>query len=170
MRATQLIFALSMFTAAGMALAGVPATLADAQHQAVSHQDNDTKHNRRHDFGLKRALARLDLTDSQQQQINQLIQQHHSERGNNADGGIADSKAEYRASHQQLKALMAADQFDEVAARQLLAQRQQAKLEQQLTGMKLRHNIMQLLTEEQRQQLQQMKLQRRHKQQGRQSS
>ncbi|MDX5407436.1 MAG: Spy/CpxP family protein refolding chaperone [Chromatiaceae bacterium] len=170
MRATQLIFALSMFSATGMVLAGVPAKQADAQHQAVSHQTKDTKHNRQHGFGLKRALARLELTDSQQQQINQLIQQHRNERASKADGSKADSKAEYRASHQQLKALMAADQFDEVAARQLLAQRQQAKLERQLAGMKLRHDIMQLLTEEQRQQLQLMPLQRRHNQQSRQSS
>lgn len=168
MRATQLIFALSMFTAAGVAVAGVPAKQADTQHQAVGHHAKDARHNRQHGFGLKRALARLDLTDSQQQQINQLIQQHRNERASKADGGKADSKAEIRASQQQLKALMAAAQFDEVAARQLLEQRQQAKLERQLAGMKLRHDIMQLLTEEQRQQLQQMQLQRRHKQQGRQ--
>lgn len=166
MKTTQLIFALSMFTAAGLAAA--PAQQQYEECQAVSHQAKDAKHSRQHGFGLQRALARLDLTDSQQQQINQLMQQHRNERASKADGGKADSKAEYRASHQQLKALMAAAQFDEVAARQLLEQRQQAGLERQLAGMKLRHDIMQLLTQEQRQQLQQMQLKRRHKQQGRQ--
>ena len=168
MKATQLIFVLSMFTAAGVTAA--PAQQQHEECQAVSHQAKDARHSRQHGFGMKRALARLDLTDSQQQQINQLMQQHRNARASKADAGKADSKAEYRASHQQLKALMAADQFDEVAARQLFEQRQQAKLERKLAGMKLRHDIMQLLTEEQRQQLQQMQLQRRHNQQSRQSS
>lgn len=117
------------------------------QHKAMQHKP------------MHRALADLDLTDSQQMQIKQLMQQHRKQY-----------KAQQRDSstRQQMHSLLAADSFDEVAARQLLEQQQQHRLEQRLAGLRLQHDIMQLLTVEQRQQLNekrqswQLKRQSRH--------
>ncbi|MBZ9611229.1 Spy/CpxP family protein refolding chaperone [Rheinheimera maricola] len=153
MKATTLIFALSMITTTG--LSGM----------AVAHQQNDDgKHHQRsmqHAKPLQRALSSLDLTDSQQTQIKQLMQQHRAQQKAKPGDNI---------TRQQLQGLVTADSFDEVAARQLLELQQQQKVERQLAGLKLKHDILQLLTAEQRQQLTEKQKKWQQKRQQRQTS
>lgn len=91
----------------------------------------------------------LDLTDQQRQQIRELMQAHRA--------------AKPKAQHEAMQALLDAPQFDEQAARDILAQRAAQREQRQLAGLKLQHEIRQLLTSEQREQLQQLQQQRHSK-------
>lgn len=91
----------------------------------------------------------LDLTDQQRQQIRELMQAHRA--------------AKPTAQRDAMQALLDAPQFDEQAARDLLAQRTAQREQRQLAGLKLQHQIRQLLTSEQREQLQQLQQQRHSK-------
>ena len=52
-----------------------------------------------------------------------------------------------------MRDLLAADTFDEVTARQLIEKQQQQAVDKRLAAMKLQHQVLQVLTDEQRQQL-----------------
>lgn len=91
----------------------------------------------------------LDLTDQQRQQIRELMQAHRA--------------AKPIAQREAMQALLDAPQFDEQAARDILAQRAAQREQRQLAGLKLQHEIRQLLTSEQREQLQQLQQQRHSK-------
>lgn len=91
----------------------------------------------------------LDLTDQQRQQIRELMQAHRA--------------AKPTAQGEAMQALLDAPQFDEQAARDILAQRAAQREQRQLAGLKLQHEIRQLLTSEQREQLQQLQQQRHSK-------
>ena len=135
MKVAKLIFALGLLTASS--LSGV----------AVAHEHKVAGH--KHDLHMqhapmKRMLAGLVLTDSQLQQIKQLMQQHRSEQK---------MARPDKAERQQMRDLMAADTFDEVTARLLIEKRQQQAVDNRLAAMKLQHQVLQLLTDEQRQQL-----------------
>jgi len=95
------------------------------------------------------AWQQLDLTDQQRQQIRELMQAHRA--------------AKPTAQHEAMQALLDAPQFDEQAARDILAQRAAQREQRQLAGLKLQHEIRQLLTSEQREQLQQLQQQRHSK-------
>ena len=111
----------------------------------------------RHDSKYRRhaaeghAFRHLALTDEQKQQLQALRQAQRAQHGD---------RAEQRAQRQQLQQLVQADSFDATAARLLLEQRQQQQLERQLAMLEFRHQFWQLLTAEQREQLQQRSEQR----------
>lgn len=138
MKVTKIILLLSMIATTG--LSGM--ALAHQHNADGKHQQHHMAHTQLH--AMQRMLGSLDLTDSQQAQIKQLTQQHRAQQ-----------KALPRDSalRQQLQQLIAADNFDEVAAVSLLEQQQQKELERRLAGLKLQYEIHQLLTPQQRQQL-----------------
>jgi len=92
-------------------------------------------------FGPMMQLKGLDLTDSQKEQIKTLVQQQRPEKP---------AKEQMLALHQQLKTLVQAEQYDEAAVRALLESQQKQRLEAELVRTKLRHDIYQLLTSEQK--------------------
>lgn len=154
MKVTKIILLLSMIATtglSGMALAH--------QHNADGKHQQHAPHTQLH--AMQRMLGSLDLTDSQQAQIKQLTQQYRAQQ-----------KALPRDSavRLQLQQLIAADNFDEVAAVSLLEQQQQKELERRLAGLKLQHEIHQLLTPQQRQQLADKQQKRQQKRQQRHSS
>lgn len=110
--------------------------------------------------GLPRDLSELSLTDAQKDQIKQIMAQGQVDRPAAPDES---QRAAFRSEIQQRRAaeqqLILAPTFDETAARQLVAQRakkmdqrQQQRSEMELQHLKQRHDIMQVLTPEQRQQ------------------
>ncbi|WP_445767347.1 Spy/CpxP family protein refolding chaperone [Rheinheimera sp.] len=155
MKVTKFVLVLSMIAATG--LSGV--ALAHQHNDDAKRQQRNSPHTQLH--AMQRMLGALDLTDSQQAQIKQLMQQHRAQQ-----------KALPRdnALRQQLQQLVAADSFDEASARRLLQQQQQQQVEQRLTGLKLKHDILQLLSEEQRQQLAEKQQKWQQKRQQRHSS
>lgn len=135
MKLAKLIFALGVITASSLSV-----SVLAHEHKAGRHDGGHHEHHQ----PMKRMLAGLDLTDSQREQIKQLMkQQREANKGKRRD----------TAAHQQMQTLLMAEQFDENAARQLLEQQQQQAVEKRLTMLKLQHQVLQILTDEQRQQL-----------------
>ena len=99
-------------------------------------------------------LKGLELTSAQRQQVEDLVQQHRS--------GIGSAK-ENKTAMDKMQALITAEHFDEAAVRSLLQQHQQLRLERQLSMLKLQHDIRQLLTDEQREELDKKRERRREK-------
>ena len=135
MKVSKLIFALGLLTASS--LSGVAV--------AHEHKGERYEHGRHMQHApMKRMLAGLELTDSQREQIKQLMQQHRTEHKMTRPD---------KADRQQLRDLLAADTFDETAARLLLEKQEQQAVDKRLAAMKLQHQVLQVLTDEQRQQL-----------------
>ncbi|MDP2714913.1 Spy/CpxP family protein refolding chaperone [Rheinheimera sp.] len=152
MKVSKLIFALGLLTAASL-----PGIAVAHEHKAAGYE-----HGRHMQHApMKRMLAGLELTDSQREQIKQLMQQHRSEQKATRAGNT---------ERQQMRDLLAADTFDEVAARQLIAKQQQQAADKRLAAMKLQHQVLQLLTDEQRQQLNEKRQKWQQKKQQRSNS
>lgn len=135
MKLAKLIFAMSIITVSSLS-----GSVMAHEHKASRH---DRGHHEHHQ-PMKRMLAGLDLTDSQREQIKLLMkQQREAIKSEKRDSAV----------HLQMQALLMAEQFDEVAAKQLLEQQQQQAVEKRLMMLKLQHQVLQILTEEQRQQL-----------------
>lgn len=101
-------------------------------------------------YGGAPRLHGIELTEQQQQELRALRQTHRHQFKGQDD-------RQHRAEHRQaMQRLMQADYFDENQARIVLEQQQQSRLEHQLAELQWRHAVYQLLTEEQRQQWQQM--------------
>ncbi|WP_049721405.1 Spy/CpxP family protein refolding chaperone [Gilvimarinus polysaccharolyticus] len=99
----------------------------------------------------ERVIERLALTDDQQDRIGELIAVHRSQHQQGERKTVAKQERE------AMDALMAEPEFDEAAARALLS----AGTERRLEGIKLQHELAQVLTSEQREQLEKMR--KRHK-------
>lgn len=97
------------------------------------------------DFLLReRVIERLELSDEQVSQIRELKENFQAEFPRDENSREAHREA--------MKALMEAETFDEAAAQALLDE----QTERKLAAMRLRYDINQILTEEQRETLQKM--------------
>jgi len=150
---------LSRLIIAAAVIAGSSITGAALAHEHQPQQHGDKAHAQH--APLKRMLAGLDLSDRQREQIKQLAQQHRTEQ----QAMRRDNDARV-----QLHNLLLADQFDEVTARSLLQQHQHQQIERQIEALKLQHQVRQLLTPEQRLQLDEKREQWQKKRQQRPSS
>ncbi|WP_169307139.1 Spy/CpxP family protein refolding chaperone [Ferrimonas sediminicola] len=102
---------------------------------------------------LTRMLRHLDLSDAQKQQVKAILARAEAER----PGRDPEAKRAQMERHHQL---MKAAEFDEQAAREMIAAGQARMAEMRLKQMRVKHEIMQLLTAEQKQQLQERRANR----------
>lgn len=109
-------------------------------------------------FPFQKMLAGVELTSAQQQQLRQLLQEHKASKSD-LERGATDRGA--------LRQLVQAEYFDEQAVTELLQLQQPQRLTQRVAQLKLRHQVYQLLTPEQRQQLADKHQQRKQKLQQR---
>ena len=137
MKLSQLMLTAMLMTAATSTFV---AAAEDTHHSMKGHAAE--KAAQRREGTLRHLLAGIELTETQKQQIKALSAQHR-----------AAAQAAGTASRNQLQQLMAADNFDELSAKQLLQQRQEQKQQRRLQRLKLQHQIMQLLTAEQQDQV-----------------
>ncbi len=106
--------------------------------------------------GVKRLyhnMLELNLSDSQRTELKSLMQQAKA----NAQAQRAENKpteAERQAQKAEVQSLMDAPQFDEAQARALIASKQAKQTNQALASMKLRYDMMQVLSSDQRATLQ----------------
>ncbi|WP_339897597.1 Spy/CpxP family protein refolding chaperone [uncultured Gilvimarinus sp.] len=101
----------------------------------------------------ERIAERLELTDEQQLQISERIELYRSEYPK------GEGREAFAGHREAMKALMEQETFDETAARALLSE----GTERRLVQMKLRHDLAQILTDEQRESLEQMQRRRGEK-------
>ncbi|CCQ09945.1 envelope stress induced periplasmic protein [Pseudoalteromonas luteoviolacea B = ATCC 29581] len=133
---------LAGFVGLGLALSsGVTAKGHDGGHEA---------------FILKHRIAqKLGLTESQKSEIQQILEQGREL--------IATLGGDRQAHLEQLKALLNDATFDETKARAILQGQQPEQLEIQIEQLRTRHQVLQVLTDEQRVLLESLKEDKRDK-------
>ncbi|WP_020208421.1 Spy/CpxP family protein refolding chaperone [Gilvimarinus chinensis] len=104
------------------------------------------KHGPEYTFLLHERMAeKIALTDEQRSQIQVLVENHQAV--------FPQDKETRKSQREAMQAIVDADDFDEAAARSLLEQ----GVEQKVAELKLRHDIGQVLSDEQKALLEQMK-------------
>jgi len=103
----------------------------DGKHRGDKHRGG--KHHG------KMMFKKLDLSDAQKEQMRAIMTAHKEAN--------KESKAAYKAD---MKALMDAPVFDEEQAQTLIAEREAQRADQQLSMLKMKHEMYQVLTEEQK--------------------
>tara|TARA_Y100001951_G_C11105571_1_gene164516 strand:- start:42 stop:515 length:474 start_codon:yes stop_codon:yes gene_type:complete len=144
MKATTLIV-----IATSLLLATSPVT---AWHHSKPEQADKSYKSARTGFSYQKMLASIELTPEQQQQLKQLMKEHRTDKP---------KRQRENSERDEMRQLLQADYFDEVAVTALLQQHQQQRLATRVAQLKLRHQIQQLLTPEQRQQLAEKQQQRK---------
>ncbi|MBY5994123.1 Spy/CpxP family protein refolding chaperone [Ferrimonas balearica] len=110
------------------------------------HHAKHGEHRGHHGGEVRKMLRGLDLTDEQKAQVKALIKQAHESKGEKPQRDLTQVEAQMAAR----QALMTSPTFDEAAARALIAERQAKQTERELARLKLQHEIIQLLTDEQK--------------------
>ncbi|MDX1676668.1 Spy/CpxP family protein refolding chaperone [Arsukibacterium sp.] len=127
-----------------LATAGLLLATANAGHHSKAEQADQPYKMQQGRSSYQKMLAGLELNRSQQQQLRQLLKAHKVSKPERAD------REQMRGT---LRQLIQADYFDEAAVTGVLQKQQQQQMEYRLARLKLRHQVYQLLTPEQRQQL-----------------
>jgi protein CpxP len=117
----------------------------DAGHERAAHHGGSPQM-----FGMK-MFKGLDLTDAQKTKLETMLAEHRAGLTAKAVPAVL------QADQQQLQTLLQADQFDEAAARLVLEKQQSQRLEHDLERLKLQHQLLSVLTAEQK-----IKLNERH--------
>lgn len=102
-----------------------------------------------------RAVAKLDLSASQQAQIKAIADQQK--------GALTPFKEQAKEARKATKAIMQNDEFDEIAFRQALAKAQTTRTEMMVIKAKNKHQVMQILTQEQQEQVKHILKKRQNK-------
>jgi len=111
--------------------------------------DGGPRHGGSHQmFGMK-MFKGLDLTDAQKAQLETMLAEHR------ASAPAKALPAALQAEQQQLQTLLQAEQFDEAAVRLLLEKQQGNRLEHEIERLKFQHQLMSVLTAEQKTKLNQ---------------
>lgn len=105
--------------------------------------------------GGKKMFRALDLTSEQKTQMKELRESHREQRQANDD--VREAR---KASHQQMQQLLLAENFDEAAIRQLAQQMSEQQLDRRVAMLKNRHEMLNILTPEQKTKLQQLQSER----------
>lgn len=106
--------------------------------------------------GGRKLIHEMDLSDDQKQQLNTMRQTKREAMR----AGFAEQRAVMQTHHQQMQALVLADSFDEAAARALAQTMVEQQVERRVAMMKHRHEMLSVLTEAQKTQLQQLMAER----------
>tara|TARA_R110002126_G_scaffold172606_7_gene321365 strand:+ start:823 stop:1299 length:477 start_codon:yes stop_codon:yes gene_type:complete len=147
-----------MLTVAGMLLVTHNANA--GQHSKFAQADKSYP-SKRSGHSYQKMLAGVELSAEQRQQLHQLLADH---RANKPERAQASGK------RGELRQLIQADYFDETAVSELLQQQHQQRMTRQLAQLKLRHQVYQLLTPEQREKMLNKQKQRHQKRQQQQQT
>lgn len=156
---TALTVALMM--SAGVAMAASHVEHPHGEHGGKPHHGKmHGKHHKGKKDGLPFGFAELNLTDAQKTQIKAIMEADRAQKPAK-DEKMAEFKRKMDAQRQQERTLMSNKNFDEAAARKMIAERDQAREQQrqernerELQMLKKRHAVFQILTPEQQKQLQ----------------
>ncbi|MBV7317525.1 Spy/CpxP family protein refolding chaperone [Shewanella sp. NIFS-20-20] len=147
-RTMLLLVASAYFSATAMAKdTGEGSSDHQVRHQKKHHQSHgcDVMDGK----GMHKMFKRLDLSDEQRQQLKQLMKQSRTD-------DQAKARSQMRADNRQaMSDLVTAPQFDEGAAKALLAKQAEFRQQRALNNLRLRHQAYQMLTPEQQQKWQQ---------------
>lgn len=97
----------------------------------------------------KKAFKDLDLTDAQQDKLDEMRDARKAEH-KARKGEKRQPTAEMKADHQAMQNLILADNFDEAAVRDLAEKMSQKQIDRRVEMIKKRHEMMNILTPEQK--------------------
>lgn len=98
-------------------------------------------------------MQSLDLTDAQKEQMRSLRESNKAEMREN----MAQGREAMKANHDKMQDLLLADNFDENAVRDLAKQMSDQQIERRVSMMKKRHDMLNILTAEQKAQYKTLK-------------
>ena len=93
-----------------------------------------------------RMFRQLDLTDAQKTELKELRQANKE----NMRGKMGERHAEMRAQHQKMQQLVLSEDFNEAEVRALAEEMSEQQVERRVAMLKQRHEMMQVLTAEQK--------------------
>ncbi|MDO6706267.1 CpxP family protein [Photobacterium sp. 1_MG-2023] len=103
--------------------------------------------------GDRGIFSDLNLTDAQKEQMRALRDSQKESKREHRDEG----REAMKANHEKMQALMLADSFDENAVRALAKQMSDQQIEHRVNRMKHRHDLLNILTPEQKAQYKTLK-------------
>lgn len=131
----------------------LPLALGSASALAFGGDGNGNHHGGYHGgkggCGMKdgrKVFRELDLTDAQQQQMKEMRDANREAMR----GRYGEQHAAMQASHEKMQSLVLAADFDENAVRELAQQMSEQQVERRVTMMKKRHEMLNILTPEQK--------------------
>ena len=101
----------------------------------------------------KKVMRQLDLTDAQETELKEMREDNRAEMKEKHAGNKADKMARMKAHQEKVQALVLADNFDEAAANELASQMVEKQTERRVAMLKKQHQMMSVLTAEQKTQL-----------------
>ncbi|WP_060983411.1 CpxP family protein [Vibrio splendidus] len=108
----------------------------------------------------KKVMRQLDLTDAQKAELKEMREANRAEMKAKHSGNKADKMAKMKAHHEKIQALVLADNFDEAAANDLASQMAEKQAERRVVMLKKQHQMMSVLTAEQKTQLKEIQQER----------
>ena len=105
-----------------------------------------------HKVPMMKMMRKLDLTDEQKQQAKDLVKAYKQAMKNSRP-----SKTDRQAHFDKVQTLVKADNFDEQAARDLISQNSDKRVEGAVARIKLQHDLYQILTPEQQTKAEELK-------------
>ncbi len=130
----------------------------DGRHQPHGEMRGEMRGKR---DGLPRGMDKLNLSDAQKQQIQQIFAAERQQAQNARPDDAA--REQYRA---QREAITSGTSFDEARARNLIGQEQAVHAEREISRLRTEHAVWQVLTPEQREQWKQMRERRAPQERG----
>lgn len=104
-------------------------------------------------------FRQLDLTDAQKSELKELRQANRE----TMHGKMGERHSEMQAQHQKMQQLVLSEDFDEGQVRALAEEMSEQQVERRVAMLKQRHEMMQVLTPEQKTKLQELQAERSEK-------
>ncbi len=108
----------------------------------------------------KKVMRQLDLTDAQKAELKEMREANRAEMKAKHSGNKADKMAKMKAHQEKVQALVLAENFDEAAANDLASQMVEKQTERRVAMLKKQHQMMSVLTPEQKTQLKEIQQER----------
>ncbi|MGB2079974.1 MAG: Spy/CpxP family protein refolding chaperone [Vibrio sp.] len=140
-----------------IALIALPMMLGSAT--AMAKGDGHGEH--RGHRGEQGIFKQLDLSDAQKEQIKEIHKQNREAKKADRDANRKAHAGEKKAQMDKLNSLIMAEKFDEDAVRDLIQNMESKRLEGKVQFAKEQHDILQVLTPEQRTKLQELRKEKR---------
>lgn len=115
------------------------------------------KHHKGKGKNKQQGFQKLNLTDQQKQEMKTIMTSQKAQNKNRK------TDAERLAQRAEMQALMSAETFDEEKAKALISNQQSKNSERRLANMKAKHEMYQLLTDEQKAEFAEMQMQRKNR-------
>ncbi|MBW3697312.1 periplasmic repressor CpxP [Vibrio sp. T187] len=143
-----------------LAAAALPLVFGTASAYAFGGGKGDHKDMRGKCGGFDKSMMRqLDLTEDQKQQLKDMREASRDEM----KGKHGEKFAGMQANHAKVQELVLADTFDEAAANELATQMVEKQAERRVAMLKKQHQMMSVLTAEQKDQLKELQQERMQK-------